>query len=257
MRRSQGASDAAEGHEAARSPTPCGSVEPPTVPAVDSAASASAPVGDAPMPRRRGDGGVIVGDDGLARPAWASSDPLLREYYDTEWGMPIRDDRGMFERLSLEAFQSGLSWSTILRKRPAFRAAFHDFEPEVVAQFGPREVARLMADAAILRNRPKIDATIANATATVRLRDEGGLARIVWSFRPDHTPAPKTTMDIGSTSPESIALAKHLKARGFKFVGPTTMFALMEAVGIVDTHLIDSHRRGTSGVWTDERTARG
>lgn len=249
MSRRQGARAAVEGLKVTRKPMPGDSGEPGSAPTDRLAEAVAAPAGDTSTPRRRGDGGVVVGDDGLARPAWASSDPLLREYYDTEWGMPIRDDRGMFERLSLEAFQSGLSWSTILRKRPAFRAAFHDFDPDVVARFGPQEVARLMGDSDIVRNRLKIEATIANAAATVRVRDEGGLAALVWSFRPDHTPAPRTTMDIGSTSPESIALAKHLKARGFRFVGPTTMFALMEAVGVVDTHLIDSHRRGTSGVW--------
>ncbi len=193
---------------------------------------------------------VVLGEDGLARPAWAATDPLLREYYDAEWGMPVRDERGLFERLSLEAFQSGLSWVTILRKRPAFRAAFAGFDPDAVAAFDDDDVARLMADAGIVRNRRKVDATITNARATVALRAEGGLPAFVWSFQPADTPRPRTGAEVPTTSPESVALAKALKARGFRHVGPTTMFALMEAVGIVDTHLVGSHRRGSSGVWS-------
>ena len=195
--------------------------------------------------------GVVVGEDGLARPAWAATDPLLREYYDTEWGMPVRDERGLFERLSLEAFQSGLSWATILRKRPAFRAAFADFDPDAVAAFDERDVDRLLTDPGIVRNRRKVEATVANARATVALRAEGGLPALVWSFRPADTPRPTTYAEVPTTSPESVALAKALKSRGFRHVGPTTMFALMEAVGIVDTHLLGSHRRDTSGVWAD------
>ncbi|MBP1241087.1 DNA-3-methyladenine glycosylase I [Frigoribacterium sp. PvP120] len=194
---------------------------------------------------------VVIGDDGLARPAWAAVDPLLREYYDTEWGMPVRDERGLFERLSLEAFQSGLSWATILRKRPAFRAAFRDFDPDVVAAFDDDDRARLMADAGIVRNRLKVDATVANARATVALREAGGLVDLVWSFRPAETPRPATAAEVPTTSPESVALSRALKAVGFRFVGPTTMHALMEATGIVDTHLVDSHRRGSSGVWAE------
>jgi DNA-3-methyladenine glycosylase I len=186
---------------------------------------------------------TVVGEDGLARPVWASVDPLLRDYYDTEWGMPVRDERGLFERISLEAFQSGLSWATILRKRPAFRAAFDDFDPGAVAEYGERDVERLMNDAGIVRNRRKIDATITNARATVRLREDGGLVEFVWSFKPSETPAP-------TTSPQSVALAKALRRKGFTFVGPTTMYALMEAIGMVDTHLVDSHRRGSSGEWS-------
>jgi DNA-3-methyladenine glycosylase I len=196
--------------------------------------------------------GVVVGDDGLARPVWASTDPLLRDYYDTEWGLPVRDERGLFERLSLEAFQSGLSWATILRKRPAFRAAFADFDPEVVARFDDDDRARLMADTGIVRNRLKVDATIRNARATLDLRADGGLVDLVWSFRPAETPRPRTMAEVPTTSPQSIALSKALKAKGFTFVGPTTMHALMEAVGVVDTHLVDSHRRGSSGVWGDD-----
>jgi DNA-3-methyladenine glycosylase I len=195
--------------------------------------------------------GVVVGDDGLARPAWASVDPLLRDYYDTEWGMPVRDERAMFERLSLEAFQSGLSWATILRKRPAFREAFAGFDPEVVATYGEGDVVRLMTDAGIVRNRAKVLATITNARATLALREDpdGDLAAFVWSFRPEQTPRPRTMAEVPTSAPESVALSKALKRKGFTFVGPTTMWALMEAVGIVDTHLLGSHRRGSSGIW--------
>jgi DNA-3-methyladenine glycosylase I len=194
---------------------------------------------------------LVPGEDGLARPLWASTDPMLRDYYDTEWGMPVRDERGVFERLSLEAFQSGLSWRTILAKRPAFRAAFADFDPDVVAGFGDEDVARLLGDAGIVRNRAKIAATITNANATVALRTDGGLADFVWSFRPTDTPRPRTAAEVPTTSPESTALSKALRKRGFAFVGPTTMHALMEALGIVDTHLLGSHRRATSGIWPD------
>ena len=211
-------------------------------------------VTDAPTPPSDGDAGradLVVGEDGLARPAWASADPMLRAYYDTEWGMPVRDEQGLFERLSLEAFQSGLSWATILRKRDAFRAAFAGFVPDLVAEFGDRDRERLLADAGIVRNRAKIDATIRNARATLALREhpDGDLARLIWSFQPTSTPAPRTMAEIPTRTAESEALSRTLKAHGFTFVGPTTMFALMEAVGIVDTHLVDSYRRGTSGIW--------
>jgi DNA-3-methyladenine glycosylase I len=192
---------------------------------------------------------TVVGEDGLARPAWASVDPLLREYYDTEWGMPVRDERGLFERISLEAFQSGLSWATILRKRSAFRQAFDEFDPDQVSTYTQADKDRLMADAGIVRNRRKIDATITNARATVALRAGGGLVDLVWSFRPAETPAPATQADVPTRSPESAALAAALRKHGFVFVGPTTMFALMEAIGVLDTHLVGSHRRGSSGVW--------
>lgn len=196
----------------------------------------------------------IVGEDGLARPAWAAVDPLLRDYYDREWGMPVRDETGLFERLSLEAFQSGLSWATILRKRPAFREAFAGFDPDVVAGFGEADAARLMDDAGIVRNRRKIDATIQNARATVALREGSGLPTLIWSFQPATTPAPVTAADVPTTSQESIALAKELRRLGFAHVGPTTMFALMEAVGVLDTHLVGSHRRGASGIWAADGT---
>ena len=199
----------------------------------------------------RADAGLVIGDDGLARPAWASVDPMLRDYYDTEWGMPVRDEHGMFERLTLEAFQSGLSWATILRKRPAFREAFAHFDPDTVARFDDADFDRLMGDAGIVRNRAKIRAAITNAGATVALREKGGLAEFVWGFRPAQTPRPMTIAEVPTQSTESKALAKALRREGFTFVGPTTMYALMEAVGIVDTHLMGSHRRGASGVWPE------
>lgn len=195
------------------------------------------------------DPGIIIGEDGLARPVWAASDPMMQAYYDHEWGMPVRDEQGLYERISLEAFQAGLSWATILRKRDAFRTAFLDFHPESVAAFTEADVERLMLDTGIVRNRLKINAAITNAKATIALREEGGLVDFVWSFQPASTPVPRTFADIPTTSPESIALSKALRKKGFAFVGPTTMYALMEAIGIIDTHLMDSHRRGTSGVW--------
>ncbi|MDO8732009.1 MAG: DNA-3-methyladenine glycosylase I [Actinomycetota bacterium] len=195
--------------------------------------------------------GTIVCEDGLRRPVWAASDPLRRHYYDTEWGMPVTDERGMYERVMLEGFQAGLSWDTILRKRPTFRIAFKDFNPDVVAEFTDADRERLMADPGIIRNRAKINAAITNARATIHMREEGGLADFIWSFRPASTPSPRTIDEIPTQSADSIALSKALKTKGFTFVGPTTMFAMMESIGMIDTHLIDSHRRGTSGLWAN------
>ena len=213
------------------------------------------------MAKTDDDFSLVVGEDGLARPAWAATDPLMREYSDTAWGMPVRDERGVFERLSLEVFQAGLSWGTILRKREAFRAAFDGFDPDVVAGYGPAEVERLMGDAAIVRNHRKILATITNAQAAVALRDaaaddhvEGGLAGLFWSHQPDRTPAPRTGSEVPSETEESAVLAKELRSRGFTFVGPVNVFACMAAMGIVDVHIVGSHRRGSSGLWT--RTGR-
>jgi len=195
-------------------------------------------------------GGPVTGEDGKARTPWAYGDPLLLSYYDEEWGRVVRDEQALFERLSLEAFQSGLSWLIVLRKREAFRAAFADFDPDAVAAFTDADVERLLADPGIVRNGAKVRATIRNAQATIALRGEGGLAELVWSFKPERTPEPRIMVEVPSTSPESVALAKELRRRGFSFVGPTTAFALMEAVGIVDTHLVGSYLRGVSGVWT-------
>lgn len=166
------------------------------------------------------------------RPAWAAHDPLLRAYFDDEWGVPVTEERALFEALSLEAFQAGLAWSTILRKREAFRAAFANFAPDVVAGYTDADVERLLADEGIVRSRAKIRATIGNAAATVRLREEGGLPRLVWSFEP--TPEAAAAHDRAATrSAESTALSAELKRRGFSFVGPTTMHALMEAIGMI------------------------
>jgi DNA-3-methyladenine glycosylase I len=176
-------------------------------------------------------------------------DPLLRAYYDEEWGMPIRDERGLYERICLEGFQAGLSWLTVLSKRPAFRRAFEGFDPDRVAAFDRPDIERLLADEGIVRNRRKIEAAVTNARATLALRGHGGLAELIWSFQPDVTPEPRTLDEVPTMSEESKALAAALRGRGFVFVGPTTMYALMEAVGIIDTHLVDSYRRGSSGVW--------
>lgn len=192
---------------------------------------------------------LVLGPDGLRRPAWASASDLLREYYDSEWGMPVHGETAVFERLALEGFQAGLSWATVLRKREAFRREFAGFEPEAVAAFTEADVERLMGCAEIIRNRQKIEATVSNAAAAIRLREKGGLERLVWSFQPEEGLAPRSLEEIPSQSAESRALSKALKKEGFRFVGPTTMFALMEAIGVVDTHLVGSHRRGSSGVW--------
>jgi DNA-3-methyladenine glycosylase I len=190
--------------------------------------------------------GAVVGDDGLTRCGWGASSALYREYHDTEWGVPVHGERALFERFTLEAFQSGLSWLTILRKRPAFRVAFHDFDPEQVARYSDDDKARLMADPAIVRNRAKIDAAVTNARAVLGLREtfEGGLDGLVWSFTPDPPrPAPLTLADVPATTPESVALSKALKRNGFVFVGPTTAYAAMQACGVVDDHLAGCHRR--------------
>jgi DNA-3-methyladenine glycosylase I len=167
-------------------------------------------------------------------------DELARAYHDEEWGRPVRDEARLLEKVCLEGFQSGLSWDTILRKRPAFRAAFADFDAAVVARFGDADVARLMQDASIVRNRAKIEATIANARATAAMHERGEtLSELIWSHRPEPGPAPATLADMQASTPESKALAKELKKRGFRFVGPTTVYAMMQAVGVVNDHLAD------------------
>lgn len=178
---------------------------------------------------------VIIDDNGIARPRWAVSHPLLQHYFDTEWGHPIVDEHGLFERLSLEAFQAGLSWLTVLKKRPAFREAFANFDPDRVVEFDENDVQRLLENKAIIRNRQKIDAVINNAQATIDLRAHGGLAKLIWSYKPAEDPPLDTEGNPPSQSKESAALAKELKGRGFRFVGPTTIFALFEAVGVVNT----------------------
>ncbi|PWH05522.1 3-methyladenine DNA glycosylase [Brachybacterium endophyticum] len=211
---------------------------------------------------------LVIGEDGLARPLWASRHQDLQDYYDHEWGMPLYGEDEVFERLALEGFQSGLSWATILRRREGFRRAFACFDPDAVARFDEDDVARLLADEGIIRHRGKIEATIANARAALALRGTEGigargdlpagstLADLVWSYRPPRSPAPRTFSEVPTTSEESRALARELKSRGFRFVGPTTMYALMEALGIVDTHLVGSHRRGSSGLWDESGAPR-
>ncbi len=172
------------------------------------------------------------------RRCFGEGDPLMERYHDEEWGRPVLDERGLFERMSLEAFQSGLSWRTILNKREAFRAAFAGFDPELVARFGDTEVARLLDDAGIVRNRAKIEATLANARATVAVREVEPLAQLIRRHAPrPRRPAPVGWADVPATIPETVALARELKRLGFRFVGPTTLYALMQACGLVDDHL--------------------
>src|SRR4051812_38082517 len=170
---------------------------------------------------------------------FGEGDPLYERYHDEEWGRPVRDERGLYEKLCLEAFQSGLAWITILRKRDAFRAAFADFDPERVARFGKRDVARLLADAGIVRNRLKVAAAIANAKATVELRDgPKPLPDLIWGYAPaGSAKAPRSWNDVAPLTTESTALSKELKRHGFRFVGPTTAYALMQACGLVNDHL--------------------
>jgi DNA-3-methyladenine glycosylase I len=191
-------------------------------------------------------GGPVTGEDGLMRCPWAATDPLIRLYHDTEWGVPVHGERGLFERISLEAFQTGLSWLTILRKRPAFREVFAGFDPDAVARFAADDVERLMGDARIVRNRAKIEAARVNARAVVALREDGGLDRLIWSHRPASAPAPRSMADMAASTPESKALSADLRSRGLVFVGPTTAHALMEAIGLIDAHLAGCHRRGVN-----------
>jgi DNA-3-methyladenine glycosylase I len=182
--------------------------------------------------------------EALARCPWCGSDPLYQHYHDTEWGVPHADDIRLFEKLVLEGFQSGLSWITILKKRDAFRAAFHAFAPERIARYGKRDVARLMADAGIVRNRLKIEATIDNAKAYLKLKQRISLGAFLWGLL-DGRPADnrvKTTKEIVAQTPASRTLSKALKAEGFRFVGPTTLYAFMQSVGMVNDHLVTCHR---------------
>ena len=180
---------------------------------------------------------VVRGEDGKRRCRWGESDERYRLYHDVEWGRPVRDERGLFERLSLECLQSGLSWALILRKRDGIRDAFAGFEPGVVAGFGSRELEGLLEDARVIRNRRKLEAIIRNAQATVAMRDEVPLPELLWSFRRPPKPAPRTYADLEPLTPESKQLAKELKRRGFAFVGPTTVYSTMQAAGVVNDHL--------------------
>ena len=181
----------------------------------------------------------MVAAAAITRRCFGDGDPLFERYHDEEWGFPVLDERGLFERLTLEAFQSGLSWRTILNKRDAFRDAFADFDPDAVARFGEADVQRLLGDRNIVRNSAKIEATVANARATVALRATGEpLDSVIRAHAPARQePPPATWAEVHSTTPETVALARELKRRGFRFVGPTTLYALMQACGLVDDHL--------------------
>ncbi|MFG3297446.1 DNA-3-methyladenine glycosylase I [Micromonospora chersina] len=183
---------------------------------------------------------LVTGADGLPRCAWGASTPDYAVYHDEEWGRPLRGDDALYERLTLEAFQSGLSWLTILRKRPAFRLAFDEFRIEKVAGYGEADVARLLADAGIVRNRAKVEAAVANARAALALPD--GLSALLWSYAPPPRAArPRSFGEVPALTTESTAMAKALKKNGFRFVGPTTAYALMQATGMVDDHLAGCH----------------
>lgn len=179
---------------------------------------------------------LLTGPDGVTRCGWVGDDPEYRRYHDEEWGTELRGDRPLFEKMSLEGFQAGLSWITILRKRPRFREVFHGFEPAVVAAFGPDDVERLLQDAGIIRHRGKIEAVIGNATILAGMA-EGELDALLWSFAPAEHAPPATFAEVPPVTPESTAMSKELRRRGFRFVGPTTMYALMQSSGMVDDHV--------------------
>ena len=190
---------------------------------------------------------MIVGDDGVARCAWGAGAPEYRRYHDTEWGWPVGEDNRIYEKLCLEGFQSGLAWITILRKREGFRRAFAGFDPAVVARFGAADIERLVGDAAIVRHRGKISAAVSNARAVMELQAEGvSLAGLLWSFRPESNPVPKRMSDLPSSTPESKALSRELRRRGFSFVGPTTAYAAMQSLGVVNDHLNGCHFRSVA-----------
>jgi len=182
-----------------------------------------------------------TGEDGVVRCAWANGDPEYRRYHDEEWGRPLRNDERLFEKLCLEGFQAGLSWITILRRRPAFRAAFHGFDVDRVAAMTAADVERLLGDAAIIRHRGKIEAAIGNARVTQHLGES--LGELIWSFAPPaRATRPRELGDVPAITPESTALSKELRSRGYRFVGPTTMYALMQSAGLVDDHFAGCHR---------------
>jgi DNA-3-methyladenine glycosylase I len=181
---------------------------------------------------------IVTSEDGKPRCRWGSTDERYRDYHDTEWGLPVTDERGLFERLSLEAMQSGLSWALILRKRDEIRAALADFEPDALAAFTSRDIDTLLQDPRVIRNRRKLEAIVQNAGATVALRDDTPLPELIWGFRPKpRGRAPRGYPDLPSLTDESKQLAKELKRRGFAFVGPTTVYSTMQAAGLVNDHL--------------------
>jgi len=195
---------------------------------------------------------LVIGADGRTRCGWVGDDPEYQRYHDEEWGTPLHGDRALFEKICLEGFRAGLSWIAILRRRPGFREAFDGFEPERIADYGPQDVERLMGDARIIRNRAKIEATIGNARATIDLTagSPGALDGLLWSFAP---PARQRRLrsyaEFDAVTPESTAMSKALRARGFRFVGPTTMYALMQSAGMVDDHL--------AGCWRTRWSSKG
>ncbi|WP_129360982.1 MULTISPECIES: DNA-3-methyladenine glycosylase I [Micrococcaceae] len=226
-------------------------------------------------PAPEGTASDAVLQEALPRTEWANGSAMMRDYYDHEWGLPVISEAGLYERVCLEGFQAGLSWATILARRDAFRRAFAAFDPEAVAEFSDDDVERLVEDASIIRSRPKILAAIGNARATLELRGApdadpltrgfilplwgggeleiaDGLPALIWSHAPKVTPLPESIAEVPTQSTESQALSKDLKERGFRFVGPTTAYALMEAVGIVDTHWVGSHKRGASRIYSPE-----
>ena len=186
---------------------------------------------------------VILGPDGKKRCAWCVGDELYEQYHDREWGRPMKDERAIYEKLCLEGFQAGLSWLTILKKREAFRAAFRGFEPKVVAKFTARDVQRLMKDESIVRNRAKIESAINNARVLCTMHEQGeSLSKLVWSHTTARTSRPRNLSQLKAVTPQSVALSKELKKRGFTFVGPTTMYAAMQSLGVVDDHVVGCHR---------------
>lgn len=201
--------------------------------------------------------GAVAGADGRLRCGWAVASTDYERYHDLEWGRPVVGEAALFERLSLEAFQSGLSWITILRKRDAFRSAFAGFEPRAVASFGTADVERLLTDPGIVRNRRKIEATIANARALLALPPGTTLGSVLAAHRPVQAAAPATLADVPAITPESTALARELRSLGFRFVGPTTAYAMLQATGYVDDHLRDCWVRGASSAATPGTAASG
>jgi DNA-3-methyladenine glycosylase I len=182
--------------------------------------------------------GVVIGEDGIGRCAWGASTAEYQAYHDLEWGRPVGDDNRVFEKLCLEGFQSGLSWLTILRKRDGFRRAFASFDPAIVAGFGDADVDRLLADTGIVRHRAKIAATIANAQATIRLREQHvSLAALVWEHEPNASRAPRSGAELPASTDESKSLSAELRRLGFRFIGPTTAYAAMQSLGVVNDHV--------------------
>lgn len=199
---------------------------------------------------------IVQGYDGRMRPSWVGTDPILMDYYDSEWGNPIADEGEMFDLLCMLTFQAGLRWKTVLARRSALRTAFGGFSPDLLASWGQNDVGNLMEDPSIIRNRRKVEAILQNARATVSLRGDGGLVKTVWNHRPETTPRPTLDDPLPESSPESATLARELRDRGFTAVGPKSCFALMQAAGLVDANPVGAYRRGESGLWNEDGTRR-